>query len=97
MSEAGGSWFEFKLVNQKEIEFNKQFLKPNPPSSHPFGNYFFCDEHSGFGWKFKRLTWDEAEPLISNGFENNEIPKPPIYARILGSIFKKLDDKGSNS
>ena len=91
--EAGGSFIQFKIVDPKEIEHNAQFSNPGGlvPPGHPVGNYFFCTAHSGLGLKYKHLTWSEAEPLIREAFENDDIPKPPIKYRVLGVISKIID------
>lgn len=90
--EAGGSFIQFKVVEPREIEHNAQFYKPGVvPTGHRAGNYFFCTEHTGLALKYKHLTWNEAEPLISEAFEKNEIPKAPLKYRVLGKIFKLID------
>jgi hypothetical protein len=98
-NEAGGGFIQFKVVDAKEIEFNKHFfnVSESPPIGHPFGNYFFCDDHTGLGLKYRRFTWKEAEPRIRQAFENNEIPKLPIKNRILRGFLKIIDKFFSKS
>jgi hypothetical protein len=94
-----GDFIQFKVVEPKEIEYNEQFFDKDKltPPGHPFGNFYFCTEHMGLGLKYKHLTWNEAELLIIEAFENNEIPKPPFKFRVLGGVFKIIDKVFSKS
>ncbi|MEO6589686.1 MAG: hypothetical protein ABIP06_10305 [Pyrinomonadaceae bacterium] len=83
--EAGGSFVQFKVIDSKEIEYNND---TEEKFGHPKGNWFFCDEHIGLAYRYKSLTWKEAEPLIKKDFENGEIPKPPVTPKFLDKVFK---------
>jgi hypothetical protein len=88
----GGGFIQFKVVEPQEVEFNERILKSDEPVfGHPFGNYFFCDEHTGLGLKYEHLIWSEAEPLIREAFENNDIPEPPVKSGRFGGLFKIID------
>jgi hypothetical protein len=92
----GGSYVQFAVTDKDEIAYNRQFeigFQDIIPAGHPYGNRCFCDEHLGLAWKYQRLTWDEARPLIMKDFENKEIAKLPIYRRLLCYLFRK---SGSN-
>lgn len=90
-SEAGGNFVQFRVVAPDEIEFNKRLSESGGMPGHPFGNYFFCAEHTGLAWKHRRRPWNEAEPLIRKAFETNEIPGPPLRFRIWRGVFRLID------
>ena len=87
-SEAGGKFVQFKVTDSKEIAYNRD---PSEKFGHPFGNWFFCDEHIGLAFKYKHLTWNEAEPLIKRDFENGDIPRVPARHRFLDKVFKLIN------
>lgn len=52
-SEAGGNFVQFKVTDPKEIAYNND---TSEKFGHPFGNWFFCDEHIGLAFRYNRLT-----------------------------------------
>lgn len=96
-NEGGGSWFQFKVVKPEEIEHNSQFSKPVVPAGDRAGNWFFCREHEGFGWKYRHLTWEEAAPVIKELYNSNKIPKAPLFIRILEFVLKIISKFSSKN
>lgn len=84
ISKAGGKFVQFKIIDPKEIAYNSDISEK---FGHPFGNRFFCDDHTGLAYRYKHMTWNEAEPLIKRDFENGDIPKVPIRHGFLHKVF----------
>jgi hypothetical protein len=60
-----GGFLQFRVIAQKEIEFNELLEKEPEMEGHPYGNRYFCTEHLEIAKKYCHLTYaGEASDLI---------------------------------